>query len=53
VRSIFFFIGIILIAVTVAAAFFRSLVHMEDHKPENSGQPVSAVAASSSVQAEN
>jgi MFS transporter, DHA3 family, macrolide efflux protein len=34
VRSIFFIIGIILITVTAAATFFRSLVHMEDHKPE-------------------
>jgi MFS transporter, DHA3 family, macrolide efflux protein len=34
IRSIFFIIGIILLAVTVAATFSRGLVNMEDHKPE-------------------
>jgi DHA3 family macrolide efflux protein-like MFS transporter len=34
VRSIFLIVGIIILTLTVAGTLFRSLVHMEDHKPE-------------------
>lgn len=42
VRSIFLAVGIIILTLTVAATFFRSLVHMEEHKPENGVAPAVA-----------
>lgn len=45
VRSIFLAVGIIVMAVTIAGLFFRSLTHMEDHKPEREG-PVSEATVS-------